>query len=207
DVVFADASDGGIDAVAQRIAADAGIREIPPYDHPLTIAGQATCAYEALTQQLPKPVAYIVCPIGGGGLTSGTALAIDAAQSTAKLVGVEPEGADDTFQSWRAGHRIANSEIDTVADALLAEIPGEITFAINRQKLSDVLTVTDDQILSAMRVFWQRMKQVVEPSGAVSLAGTLRNLLPDEGSVLVIVSGGNVDIPEALTYGARTTPL
>lgn len=197
DVVEADASNGGIYAVARRIAAETGMREIAPYDHPLTIAGQATCAYEALTQQLSEPLAYVMCPIGGGGLASGTALAIDAAQSTAKLVAVEPAGADDTFQSWRAGRRISNSEIDTIADALLAETPGEITFAINKNKLSDVLTVTDVQINSAMRIFWQRMKQVVEPSGAVSLAGALHNLLPDPGPVLLIVSGGNVDIPEA----------
>lgn len=175
---------------ARRIAEANGYLEIPPFDHPLTVAGQGTCAFEALTQQI-EDIEAIVCPVGGGGLAAGTVLGTLAAGSDAKVYAAEPSNADDTAQSFRAGHRVELRAVETMADALLAPIPGELTFAINVRGLSDVLCVTEEEILAAMRFIWERMKLVVEPSAAVPVASLLNGSVPGDGPVLIILSGGN----------------
>lgn len=177
--------------VAASTAREEGLTEIHPFDSLLTIAGQGTCAYETVTFQ--ADVSVVLCPIGGGGLTAGTILGLEAAESAARTIAVEPLGADDSFQSIQAGHRVTREEITTIADALLSPAPGELTFAINSSRVSDIVTVSDEQIVEAMRLIWERLKLVVEPSGAVSLAGLINNHIPGDGPALVIISGGNYD--------------
>ncbi|TMA59176.1 MAG: pyridoxal-phosphate dependent enzyme, partial [Deltaproteobacteria bacterium] len=140
---------------AAEIAAAEGLVDIPPYDHPVTIAGQGTWVLEAF-EDTDAGVETIVVPIGGGGLASGTALGAAAAGSRASVYGVEPAGADDTRRSMEAGHRVSIEHPDSVADALLANQPGTITFGIMRERLAGVLTVSDDEILAAMRLIWER---------------------------------------------------
>lgn len=196
--------DGGSDdlnAASAAIARSTGYREIPPYDHALTIAGQATCLYEAVTQQLQTQLDLVLCPVGGGGLTAGTALALEATHSAARLIAVEPEGADDTYQSWKAGRRVVLDKISTVADALRSNSPGEVTFEIIRHRLHSVVTVSDQEIIAAMRLIWERLKLVVEPSGAAAFAGLLNRGLPGTGPVLVILTGGNVEFPTSQDFG------
>jgi threonine dehydratase len=178
---------------AAEIAAAEGLVDIPPYDHPVTIAGQGTWVLEAL-EDTDGDVETIVVPIGGGGLASGTALGAAAAGSSARIYGVEPAGADDTRRSMEAGHRVSIEHPDSVADALLANQPGRITFGIMRARLAGVLTVSDDEILAAMRLIWERAKQVVEPAGATALAAALTGRVPGSDPVLVMLSGGNVDL-------------
>jgi threonine dehydratase len=188
---------------ARRIARERGYVEIPPFDHPMTIAGQGTCAFEALTAQVP-PVEAVLCPVGGGGLAAGTVLAVEAAGSKARVFAAEPALADDTAQSFRAGSRVELAKVETVADALLSPTPGELTFAINRIGLTDVLTVDEDEIAAATRLIWERMKLVIEPSAAVPVASLLNGSLPGDGPVLVILSGGNAQFPAQHVGGGRT---
>ena len=178
---------------AAEIAAAEGLVDIPPYDHPVTIAGQGTWVLEAF-EDTDAGVETIVVPIGGGGLASGTALGAAAAGSRASVYGVEPAGADDTRRSMEEGHRVSIEHPDSVADALLANQPGTITFGIMRERLAGVLTVSDDEILAAMRLVWERAKQVVEPAGATALAAVLAGRVPGSGPVFVMLSGGNVDL-------------
>ncbi|MBT2520163.1 pyridoxal-phosphate dependent enzyme [Arthrobacter sp. ISL-28] len=190
--------DGGSDdlnAASTAIARSSGYHEIPPYDHALTIAGQSTCLYEAVTQQNMTELDVVLCPVGGGGLTAGTALALEATHSPARLIAVEPEGADDTYQSWKLGRRISIEGPATVADALRSNSPGELTFEIMRRRLHSVVTVSDQEINAAMRLIWERLKLVVEPSGAVPLAGLLNRDIPGGGPALVVLTGGNVEFP------------
>ena len=113
---------------------------------------------------------------------------------------MEPEGADDTRRSIDAGKRVTVDRPESIADALLANRPGELTFAINRERLAGALTVSDDEIVAAMRLLWERAKQVVEPGGAAALAAVLAGRVPGEGPVLVVLSGGNVDL-ERFRFG------
>jgi threonine dehydratase len=167
--------------------------DIPPYDHPVTIAGQGTWVPEALDDGAAG-IDTVAVPIGGGGLASGTILGLEAVGADARVYGVEPAGADDTRRSIEAGHRVPVEYPDSIADALLANQPGRITFEILRERLAGALTVTDDEIISAMRMLWERAKQVVEPGGATAFAAVLAGRVPGEGPVLVMLSGGNVDL-------------
>ena len=178
---------------AAELAASEGLVDIPPYDHPVTIAGQGTWVLEAL-EDGAGDVGTVVVPIGGGGLASGTILGLEAAGANARVYGVEPAGADDTRRSIEAGHRVAVEHPQSIADALLANQPGAITFEILRTGLAGALTVTDDEIIAAMRMLWERAKQIVEPGGATALAAVLAGRLPGDGPVLVMLSGGNVDL-------------
>jgi threonine dehydratase len=112
-----------------------------------------------------------------------------------QVLAAEPSGADDSARSFRAGHRIQIKNPHTIADALLTPTPGLLTFEINRTGLADVVTVTDPEIVVAMRLLWERLKLVVEPSGAVALAALLQGSIRGSGPALVVISGGNVDFP------------
>jgi threonine dehydratase len=178
---------------AAELAQREGLVDIPPYDHPVTIAGQGTWTLEAVEDGAAE-VEAVVVPIGGGGLASGTILGLEAAGVAAPVYGVEPEGADDTRRSIEAGHRVSVDHPESVADALLANQPGAITFEVMRRGLAGVRTVSDAEILAAMRLLWERAKQVVEPGGATALAAVLAGRVPGDGPVLVMLSGGNVDL-------------
>lgn len=205
-VVEASPAGDAIYVEARRIAAENGYEEIPPFDHPMTIAGQGTCVFEALTEQAQE-VDAVLCPIGGGGLAAGTVLGVRAAGSSARVYAAEPSQADDTARSFRVGRRVALSQVDTIADALMSPTPGELTFAINRVGLSDVFTVREPEIVAATRLIWERMKLVIEPSAAVPVASLLNGSVDGSGPVLVVLSGGNAQFPAGQAGGPHQTPL
>jgi threonine dehydratase len=180
-------------AIGKKIAADTGAALIPPYDHPMIMAGQGTCAAEFL-EDCPNLDALVVC-IGGGGLISGCATAAKALKPGIRVFGVEPADSNDTLLSLRAGHRVEVPLPKTIADGLRAQSPGEHTFPVIQNLVEDVLIVSDDEIREAMRFFFTRMKLVVEPSGAVAAAAVLAGKLPQHiKSPGIIISGGNVDL-------------
>lgn len=175
------------------IQADIGAVLVHPYDDPAVIAGQGTVGLE-LARQLDEPPDVVLVPVGGGGLLAGVAVALSALWSDTEVIGVEPAGADDAFRSFRSGRWQAQTAPDTIADGLLTSL-GQHNFRLIRRFVQDIVTVTDDGIIEAMRLLWTRTKLVVEPSGAVPLAAVLadRERFVDR-SVVVVVSGGNVDL-------------
>jgi threonine dehydratase len=192
-IVFFDREHEDREAIAGRIAHEAGAVVVPSYDHPWIIAGQGTAALELLEE---KPqLDAIVVPLGGGGLLSGTLIAAKALRPHIRIFGVEPELANDWYRSLRAGERTAIAPPPTIADGLRTPIPGEITFPIVRALAEDVLLVSEEEIKATMRFLLSRMKLLTEPSGAVAAAALLhKKLPPDLKSVGVILSGGNVDM-------------
>lgn len=180
--------------LADQLVEQTGGVAISSYNHPDVIAGQGTVALELLEQVADLDA--IVAPISGGGLISGIAVAAQAIEPGIRIIAAEPAGADDVARSFAAGKQVSIDNPRTIADGLLAT-PGDLTWPIVRQRVECVVTVTDDQIIAAMRLIWERMKLIVEPSGAASLAAVLsdefRSMLP-AGRVGVIFSGGNVDL-------------
>ena len=180
------------EAIGARIAQESGATLVPPYDHPWIIAGQGTVALELL-EQAPALDA-LIAPVGGGGLLSGRAIAAKSIHPNIRIFGVEPEDANDTFLSFRAGRRVEIPPPKTLADGLRATCPGEITFPILRELAEDILLVSEEEIRSALKFLLARMKILVEPSAAAPAAAALFRKLPaGVGSVGVILSGGNVD--------------
>jgi len=192
EVVTYDRYTGDRVAIGEALAAERGLALIPPYEHPDVIAGQGTAALELLEQA--GELGALLVPVGGGGLIAGSATAAKSLQPAIRVIGVEPEAGDDTKRSLAAGERVTIPVPRTIADGQAASIPGELTFSINRRLVDGVVLVTDDQIRAAMRFAFERMRIVMEPSGATGLAALLSggvDRLP--GRVGVIVSGGNID--------------
>jgi threonine dehydratase len=181
--------------IAAQIAAQSPVAVIPPGDNPFIIAGQGTAAAEGLVQVGAADVTTILVPCGGGGLAAGTCLAIEAMRSQAQVWAVEPEAFDDTRRSLASGNREVNPALSgSLCDALLAPTPAELPFSINRKRLSRVLTVSDQDVLRAIRFAYDELRLVTEPGGVIALASVLSNPeLVRGGNVLVIVSGGNID--------------
>lgn len=193
EIVTYDRYTGDRVAIGQALAAERALALVPPYEHPHIIAGQGTAALE-LIEEVGELDALVV-PVGGGGLIAGSAVAATALLPGIRVVGVEPEAGDDTRRSLEAGRRIAVPVPRTIADGQAAEIPGELTFCVNRRLLDGIALVSDDQIREAMRFAFERMKTVVEPSGASALAALLAHRVePLPRRVGVIVSGGNIDV-------------
>jgi threonine dehydratase len=181
------------EAIGARIAAETRATLIPPYDHPWTIAGQGTAALELL-EQAPELDALLV-PVGGGGLIAGCAIAARGLHPRFRIFGVEPETANDTHLSLRAGRRVSIPPPRTIADGLRAVIPGELPFPIIQDLVEDILLVTDDEISATVEFLLSRMKILVEPSGAVAAAAVLFHKLPAGlRRPGVILSGGNADL-------------
>lgn len=183
------------EAVTRKIAAERGMTLIPPYDHPDVIAGQGTAARELFEETGPLD-ALFVC-LGGGGLTSGSALSARALSPQAKVYGVEPEAGNDGQQSLRAGHIVHIDTPKTIADGAQTQHLGEYTFGIIRRDVEDILTVGDAKLVEAMRFFAERMKMVVEPTGCLGFAAACA--MAESGAlkgqrVGIIISGGNVDL-------------
>ncbi len=179
--------------LGEALAADRGLALIPPYEHPHVIAGQGTTGLELLEQA--GALDAIVAPVGGGGLMAGLATAATGISPGIRMIGVEPAAGDDHQQSLRAGERVRIPVPRTIADGLASDTPGELTFSINRRLVEQVVTVTDEQILDAMRFLFDRMKLVVEPSGAVPIAALLSGaFVPDGGRIGAVISGGNIDV-------------
>jgi threonine dehydratase len=185
------------EAIGAEIAARTGAALIRPYDDPRIIAGQGTAGLELAEQARKRDAApdLALVPCGGGGLIAGCALALTDGFPGIAIYAVEPDGLDDTRRSLEAGERVANAPGATsICDALLLPTPGELTFAINRQLLAGGLTVSDDEVRSAIAFAFRRLKLVVEPGGAVALAAVLSGKLALTGrTAAVVLSGGNVD--------------
>jgi threonine dehydratase len=174
-----------------EVVANTGATEIHPFDNDAVITGQATAARE-LFEATPA-LDYILCPVGGGGLLSGTGLSARYFSPHTQVLAAEPEGADDAKRSMQSG-RIEMSQANTIADGLLTSLAPR-TFAIIRETVTDVLTVSDAEIVAAMKLIWERLKIVVEPSGAVPFAAVLKNKeLFRNKKTGIILSGGNIDL-------------
>jgi threonine dehydratase len=178
--------------IADRLARDRGLTLIPPYDDPLIMAGQGTAALELIWEIGPPDI--LVVPVGGGGLIAGSGTALRAHRADAVVIGVEPEGADDTRRSLETGDRVELPGVPrTIADGLQPVTPGILTLEVNRRVVDRIVAVTDEQIRAAMRFLFERLKLVVEPSGAVGVAALLAGVIDAEGRrVGVILSGGNI---------------
>lgn len=186
------------EALAQSILKETGATLVPPFDHPMIMAGQGTAAMELLEES--GPLDALIAPVGGGGLLSGCATIAKAMNPSIRIFGAEPEGANDTFLSMMAGERIAVHP-DTIADGLRAPKPGELTFPVIRTLAERIVLVSEDEIRAAVKFLLLRLKILVEPSGAVPVAAVLFRKLPKEiQSVGVIISGGNVDFEDLITY-------
>lgn len=180
------------EAGLEKVMADTGASFIPPYNFHHTIAGQATCAYEIL-QDMAQPDILLV-PVGGGGLLSGSALSARAFSPGTRTVGCEPEQANDAWRSFKEGHFVPSVNPDTIADGLRTSL-GDITYGYIKEFVDDILTCSETGIVRAMRLIWERMKLVVEPSAAVPLACMMENPEYFRGQrVAMILSGGNVDL-------------
>ncbi len=182
-------------AIAESIARDGHMALIPPYEHPHVIAGQGTAALELLEEVGELDV--LVVPVGGGGLIAGCATIASSLLPGVRVIGVEPETGDDTKRSLDAGRRVRIPVPHTIADGQAVEVPGELTFSITRRLVRTVELVSDEEIVGAMRFCFDRLKMVVEPSGASALAAVLAGRLGPAARagerVGVVVSGGNVD--------------
>ncbi|MFF3164294.1 threo-3-hydroxy-L-aspartate ammonia-lyase [Streptomyces sp. NPDC003273] len=179
-------------ALGQALAEDRGLALIPPYDHPHVIAGQGTAALELL--QDTGALDALVVPVGGGGLIAGSATAAKALHPGIRVIGVEPEAGDDTRLSLAGGARVTISVPRTIADGQALATPGEITFPINQRLVDAVAVVSDEEIVHAMRFAFERLKIVLEPSGASALAALMAGRVDDPPRRIgVIASGGNID--------------
>lgn len=175
-----------------RVVAESGADFVHPYNDPRVIAGQATCSME-LNEQVDQLDA-VIAPIGGGGMISGTCLTLSNLAPEVKIYAAEPLNADDAARSFRAGHIIADDAPVTVADGLKVPLK-DLTWHFVSNHVTDILTATEEEIIAAMKLTWQRMKIVMEPSSAVPLATILKNREVFAGKRIgVIITGGNVDV-------------
>ena len=180
------------EAIAAEIMKETNGTLVPPYDHPMIMAGQGTAALE-LMEDSPVFDALVVC-IGGGGLFSGCSTIAKDMNPSIRVFGVEPELANDTWLSLQKGERVTIAPPDTIADGLRSPSPGKLTFPVVQKNAEQVLLVSEDEIRSTMRFLMEKLHIVVEPSGAVALAAVMHGKLPAGiRSVGVILSGGNVD--------------
>lgn len=181
------------EAVARRIQEERGMTLIPPYDHADVVAGQGTAARE-LFEEVGELDFLFVC-LGGGGLLSGSALAARALSPNCKVIGVEPEAGNDGQQSFRSGSIVRIDTPKTLADGAATTHLGEITFALIKAHVDDIVTVSDAQLVAMLRFFAERMKMVVEPTGCLGAAAAMSGEFPLAGKrVGIIISGGNVDL-------------
>jgi threonine dehydratase len=179
--------------IGARLARERGMTLIPPFDHPHVMAGQGTAALELL-EEVGALDTLVVC-VGGGGLISGCATAAKHLAPACRVVGVEPEAGNDTQQSLARGEVVTIDVPRTIADGAQTQSSGKLTFPVVRALVSEIVTVSDSQLVDAMRFFAGRMKIVVEPTGALAAAALLSKVLDVRGQrVGVIVSGGNVDL-------------
>jgi threo-3-hydroxy-L-aspartate ammonia-lyase len=188
EVVFYDRYTGDREAIADELAAERGAALVRPYDDPLIMAGAGTAALELLEDA--GIVETLVVPVGGGGLIAGSAT-IAKDLGVKRVVGVEPEAGDDWKQSFAAGEIISIDVPRTIADGLQTHAPGELTWEVASRVVDEIVTVTDQQMVEAMRFAFERLKLVIEPSGAVGIAAVLNGLVSGD-RIGVIVSGGNV---------------
>ncbi len=193
EVIEYDRQQETLEGVMERVAAERGMTPIPPFDHPAIMAGQGTLALELWEEA--GPLDALVVPLGGGGLLSGCATVAKALSPGCRVVGVEPETANDWVLSIARGEPVTIDPPSTIADGVRTRRPGNITWQQVRALVDDIVTVSDDDIRDAMRRIVQRMKLVVEPSGAIALAALVTGAagIPPGARTGVVISGGNVD--------------
>jgi threonine dehydratase len=185
------------DKLSAELIEQNGYRLIHPFDDYNVIFGAGTTAYKFISNY--RSLDLLLVPVGGGGLISGCSIAAKGLNPKIKVIGVEPKNADDTFRSFQLGKRVPVENPNTIADGLRTSV-GEKTFPIIQEFVDDIITVTEEQIIDAMKFYWERMKLVVEPSGAVPLAGLLCGAI--EPSLIknkkigLIISGGNIDLSD-----------
>ena len=202
EITFCQAIARERDRILAEVQEKTGAIYIPPYDHPSIISGQGTVALELL-EQIPD-LEVVIAPVGGGGLLSGVATAIKSNNPGIRVYGAEPSGADDASRSLSAGRLIPQEAPNTIADGLLTSL-GTYTWPLIQRFVDGIITVNDTQTIDAMRLIWERTKQLIEPSAAVAVAALLSEEFTSEvtGShVAVILSGGNTDL-EALPWQYR----
>ena len=195
-VVLYDPATSSREEIARRLGAEHGYAVIPPYDHPHIIAGQGTAALELLRET--GPLDYLFVPCGGGGLLSGSAIAARGLAPNCRVIGVEPAAGDDATRSFHTGtlHTVHNP--DTIADGARTPSLGQYTYPLVREYVSDMLAVSDEDLVRTMQFVWTRLKLIVEPTGVLGLAAIFNRRYPVENKrVGVILSGGNVDIASA----------
>lgn len=192
-ITFCEPTLAAREAACARVAAQTGATIVHPFDDLRVAAGQGTAAIELL-EDAPD-LDCILCPVGGGGLLSGTAVAAKALRPGIRVIGVEPALADDVAQSFRAGKRISIPTPATIADGLRTNCTGEKIFPLIREHVDDIVTVTEEGIVAAMRELWARLRIVIEPSSAVAYAAIREKRLPgDARRIGIILTGGNVDM-------------
>ena len=192
ELVLYDKHAASREELAERIASERGLAVIPPYDHPHIVAGQGTSANE-LFEEVGE-LDYLFVPCGGGGLLSGCALAAAALAPTCRVIGIEPAAGDDATRSFRTGTLQSCHNPETIADGARTHSLGRLTFPLVLALVDDMATVDDGELLRAMLYLWERMKIVVEPTGALGAAGLFERGYPVAGKrVGVLISGGNVD--------------
>ena len=191
-VVFCEPTENAREVTCAEVIKKTGATLIHSFENEHVIAGQGTAAVELL-EDIPE-LDVIICPVGGGGLLSGTAIAAKSMRPQIKVIAVEPANADDAAQSFRAGRRLVTEKKFTIADGLRTNV-GERTFPIIRRYVDDIVTVSEQAIVSAMRTIWETMKIVIEPSAAVPYAAILENKIDvNRKRVGIILTGGNVDL-------------
>jgi threonine dehydratase len=192
EVVLYERSEENRAVIAQGIASERGATIVPPYDDERIVAGAGTTALELLHDA--GPLDLIVTPLGGGGLFAGCCIAAHGVDADTEMWGVEPQAGDDVRQSLERGERVVISVPKTIADGLQTQSPGEVTFAIIREHARGIATVSDEELVEAMRLMFERMKLVVEPSGVAAFAAVLHERFPVRGKRIgIVLSGGNVD--------------
>lgn len=201
-ITFCEANLAAREAACARVSAQTGATIVHPFDDLRVAAGQGTAAIELLEDA--ADLDFILCPVGGGGLLCGTAVAAKALYPNIRVIGVEPELANDVAQSFRAGKRISIPTPATIADGLRTNCTGEKNFPIIQQYVDDIVTVSEEGIVAAMRELWQKLRIVIEPSAAVAFAAIREGKLPAAGKRIgLILTGGNVDLN---TLPWMTTP-
>src|SRR6184192_1785149 len=200
-VVFCEPTEEARETACADVIAKTGATLIHSFENPDVIAGQGTAVVELL-EDVPD-LDFVMCPIGGGGLLSGTAVAAKSMRPNIKVIAVEPENADDAAQSFREGRVIHTEKKFTIADGLRTNV-GEPNFAIIKRYTDDIVTVSEDAIISAMRTIWETMKIIVEPSAAVPYAAIQEGKIDVGGQrVGIILTGGNVDLETLPWMGNR----
>jgi threonine dehydratase len=202
EVVLYDRYQESREQIGRALAEQRGLVLVPPFDHPHVIAGQGTVALE-LFEEVPDLDALFVC-LGGGGLLSGCALAAEGSAPACKLYGAEPQAGDDGQRALRAGHIVHIPTPETIADGAQTQQLGALTFPVIARRVTDIFTVSDEELIACMAFFAERMKLIVEPTGCLAFAAVRQQAHALAGKrVGVIVSGGNVDLPRFAELLAR----
>ncbi len=204
EVITYDSGREDREALARRLAAERGLAVVPPFDHPHIVAGQGTAAKELFEDV--GPLDLLLVPCGGGGLLSGCAVAARRMHPDCRVVGVEPAAGDDATRSFRERRLVTVRNPDTIADGARTASLGAVTFPLVLHYVADMVTVSDAELLRAMFFLWERMKLVVEPTGALGAAALLEDRVAARGArVGVVISGGNVDLRWAAAQRLAST--